>query len=220
MYRRIPTIHRSTNTVAALIKLDTSLVCKNIAFISSHTVTYTGIIALIRIKYLLLRKLLTKPGLSQNSNCKKKQEIVIFYNNLLNSTLMKEIIERIRDLRRIRGYSYENMATGLKISVSAYRKIEKNETNLTVERLFQIAKLLKTSVHQLIDINGLAYYQQEITDNEITLAHHNPKGQNKLDYKEIHTRLLHLEDQFLFLTTEFKMIQSLLSGNEIQIKQP
>lgn len=42
---------------------------------------------------------------------------------------MKEIIERIRDLRRIRGYSYENMATGLKISVSAYRKIEKNETN-------------------------------------------------------------------------------------------
>jgi transcriptional regulator with XRE-family HTH domain len=133
---------------------------------------------------------------------------------------MKEIIERIRDLRRIRGYSYENMATGLKISVSAYRKIEKNETNLTVERLFQIAKLLKTSVHQLIDINGLAYFQQEITDNEITLAHHNPKGQNKLDYKEIHTRLLHLEDQFLFLTTEFKMIQSLLSGNEIQIKQP
>lgn len=133
---------------------------------------------------------------------------------------MKEIIERIRDLRRIRGYSYENMATGLKISVSAYRKIEKNETNLTVERLFQIAKILKTSAHQLIDINGLAYYQQEITDNEITLAHHNPKSQNKLDYKEIRTRLLHLEDQFLFLTTEFKMIQSLLSGNEIQIKQP
>lgn len=133
---------------------------------------------------------------------------------------MKEIIERIRDLRRIRGYSYENMATGLKISVSAYRKIEKNETNLTVERLFQIAKILKTSAHQLIDINGFAHFQQEITDNEITLAHHNPKGQSKLDYKEIHTRLLHLEDQFLFLTTEFKMMQSLLSGNEIHIKQP
>lgn len=87
MYRRIPTIHRSTNTVAALIKLDTSLVCKNISFFSNHTVTYTGIIALIRIKYLLLRKLLTKPGLSQNSNCKKKQEIVIFITTYLTPHL-------------------------------------------------------------------------------------------------------------------------------------
>lgn len=61
---------------------------------------------------------------------------------------MKEIIERIKALRNIRGYSYENMAAGLNISVSAYRKIEKNETNLTVERLFEIAHFLKVPVNQ------------------------------------------------------------------------
>ncbi|MDD4489581.1 MAG: helix-turn-helix transcriptional regulator [Paludibacter sp.] len=127
---------------------------------------------------------------------------------------MKEIIERIKVLRRIRGYSYENMATGLNISVSAYRKIEKNETNLTVERLIQIAKLLKTSAHQLIDINGFAHFQQGITENEISFAHHNSSNQHPLNYKDIHTRILHLEDQFLFLTHEFKLIQQTISGQK------
>lgn len=46
---------------------------------------------------------------------------------------MKEVLRKIKVLRSIRGYSYENMAEELNISTSAYRKIEKNETKLTTQ---------------------------------------------------------------------------------------
>ncbi len=53
---------------------------------------------------------------------------------------MEKIINKIREIRKDRGYSHEYMAHLLDISQVAYSKIEKNETKLTVERLFKIAE--------------------------------------------------------------------------------
>ncbi|GHT17589.1 hypothetical protein FACS189429_1980 [Bacteroidia bacterium] len=64
---------------------------------------------------------------------------------------MEKILQKIKNIRNIKGFSYENMADELKISISAYRKIENNETKLTVERLFQIAEILQTPVNKLLD---------------------------------------------------------------------
>jgi transcriptional regulator with XRE-family HTH domain len=63
---------------------------------------------------------------------------------------MKDILQKIKDIRTSKGFSYENMADELEISTSAYRKIENNETKLTVERLFQISKILKTPVNDIL----------------------------------------------------------------------
>lgn len=120
---------------------------------------------------------------------------------------MKEILERIKTLRNIRGYSYENMATGLNISVSAYRKTEKNETNLTVERLFEIANFLKVPVNQLLDIDGFSALQQKITDTEIIYARLNQENHHPINHSTLHNRILFLEDQLRFALNEIKLIQ-------------
>lgn len=66
---------------------------------------------------------------------------------------MEEVISKIKEFRKKKGYSYETMAHELDTSPSAYRKIELNQTKLTVERLFQIAKILNEKVVDILGIN-------------------------------------------------------------------
>lgn len=65
---------------------------------------------------------------------------------------MEEILNRIKEHRKRKGFSYETMAFELGISTTAYRKIELNHSKLTLERLFQISKILDTEIGELLDI--------------------------------------------------------------------
>jgi possible transcriptional regulator len=66
---------------------------------------------------------------------------------------IKKILDKIAKRRKKKGYSYENMAEDLGLTPSGYRKIEKGETKLSVERLFQIAAALDISVNKLLNID-------------------------------------------------------------------
>lgn len=79
----------------------------------------------------------------------------------------EEVLKRIQDIRKNKGYSYENLAHELGLSPAAYRKIELNQTKLTLERLSQIANALETKMEDLLGINTNKVYNQEITDNGI-----------------------------------------------------
>ncbi|MFY1046389.1 helix-turn-helix domain-containing protein [Chryseobacterium sp. GP-SGM7] len=74
---------------------------------------------------------------------------------------MEVIIEKIKEYRKKKGYSHENMAEELHISQAAYSKIEKNETKLTVDRLYQIADILEAPVYELLDANPNNIYNQQ-----------------------------------------------------------
>lgn len=76
-----------------------------------------------------------------------------------NST--DNVLEKIRELRKKRGFSHENMADELHISQAAYSKIEKNETKLTVDRLFHIAEILEAPVYELLDVTPNNIYNQQ-----------------------------------------------------------
>ena len=65
-----------------------------------------------------------------------------------------EILNRIKEHRKKRGFSYETMAHEINTSTAAYRKIEMNQTKLTLERLYQIAQILDVSVGNLLDIQN------------------------------------------------------------------
>ena len=77
---------------------------------------------------------------------------------------MEEILEKIKEHRKKKGYSYETMAHELNTSPGAYRKIELNQTKLTVERLQQIATILEAKVEDLMDIKADTEFKQ--TNNE------------------------------------------------------
>ena len=85
---------------------------------------------------------------------------------------VEKVINKIVQERTRKGYSYENMAEELSLSVPAYRKLEIGETKLSVERLFQISMILEVPVEELLELNGErmvqnnyhndAVYQQKI----------------------------------------------------------
>ena len=59
------------------------------------------------------------------------------------------------------------MAHELNMSQLAYSKIEKNETKLSVERLFEIANILETPVEKFLEINPNNIYNQDIKENGV-----------------------------------------------------
>jgi transcriptional regulator with XRE-family HTH domain len=78
---------------------------------------------------------------------------------------MEHIINKIKDIRKTKGYSHEYMAHLLHMSQAAYTKIEKGETKLTLERLFAIAEILETPINDILEIKQSETYNQENKDN-------------------------------------------------------
>lgn len=77
---------------------------------------------------------------------------------------MESVIEKIKKTRNSKGYSHEYMGFALDLSPSAYTKIERMDTKLTVERLYKIAEILETDVGELID-QPHKTYNQNISEN-------------------------------------------------------
>ncbi|MFD0750033.1 helix-turn-helix domain-containing protein [Mucilaginibacter calamicampi] len=63
---------------------------------------------------------------------------------------MQHLIESIRTTRENLGYSQEYMAMKLGIGQNGYSKIELGYTRITVDRLFEIAKILNTDIFVLL----------------------------------------------------------------------
>lgn len=75
---------------------------------------------------------------------------------------IEKVMERIVKRREEKGYSLENMANELGLSLSAYNKIEKQQTKLTLERLLQIRIILEIPLQELLDIKGNNVYHQKL----------------------------------------------------------
>lgn len=64
---------------------------------------------------------------------------------------MNNIGNKIRVLREQKGYSQESLAQELGLTQPSYARLEKQDERISITRLMQIAKVLKTSVAELID---------------------------------------------------------------------
>lgn len=83
---------------------------------------------------------------------------------LVPNEFISKVISRIVEFRKEKGLSLENMADELELSVSAYNKIEKQETKLTLERLLQIQLLLDVSLNEILGLQGENVYHQNVTE--------------------------------------------------------
>lgn len=105
---------------------------------------------------------------------------------------MEKIINKIRDIRKNKGYSHEYMAHLLDISQVAYSKIEKNETKLTVDRLYKISEILESKIEDLLDIKSDKIYNQDLKDNSI--GHQEIQNMYQ-DNKEVYEKLIIAKDE-------------------------
>jgi transcriptional regulator with XRE-family HTH domain len=84
---------------------------------------------------------------------------------------MEHILKNIKRKRTQLGYSHEYVAHELDISQVSYSKLEKNETKLSVERLFKIADILETKVEELLEVNSNNIYHQNNNDTGTFIGH-------------------------------------------------
>ena len=81
---------------------------------------------------------------------------------------MKNIVDKIRNIRKSKGISQEAMAFDLGIDYSTYGKIERGKIALTVERLVLISEILKVSVAEIFGYAwGKTDTTLEVNDKEI-----------------------------------------------------
>jgi transcriptional regulator with XRE-family HTH domain len=101
--------------------------------------------------------------------------------------MIQNILDKIKIAREQKGLSHENMAYALNISQAAYSKLEKGITNLSVERLYQIAKVLETDIAVLMGIELKSEFNQTTRDQSTGYLQkiENFYQENKEQYQKI-----------------------------------
>ena len=87
-------------------------------------------------------------------------------NLLIFKPNMKTLGKKIRLLRHQKGWSQEDVAKRLDISIPAFSKIETGITDINLSRLEQIATLFEMGVVQLLTLNEVDQDQKFITELE------------------------------------------------------
>lgn len=110
---------------------------------------------------------------------------------------VEKVLKRIRENRKLKGFSHENMAGMLDMSVSAYNKLERNETTLSFERLLCITDALEMPLSEILDIKTGDTLHQDLKDNAIgkvgTLNQENKDKTEKIE--ELYKALLKEKDE-------------------------
>jgi transcriptional regulator with XRE-family HTH domain len=91
----------------------------------------------------------------------------------------KTVGQNIRTIRHQRGWSQEDVANRLGISIPAFSKIETGVTDINLSRLEQIANIYEINVANLLSldieetapqISNLSIAQKKILDRELEIA--------------------------------------------------
>jgi transcriptional regulator with XRE-family HTH domain len=76
-----------------------------------------------------------------------------------------ELGEKIKVQRNIKGLTQESVAEMLKISPTAFAKIEQGKTDVNFSRLVQISKALETTISRLLELGENGYYNMSENQN-------------------------------------------------------
>jgi len=107
----------------------------------------------------------------------------------------KSVGKNIRTLRHQRGWSQEDVANRLGISIPAFSKIETGVTDINLSRLEQIANIYEVNVVNLLaleieevepQVSNLSIAQKKILDRETEIA--NLQRKVILLYEELRNR--------------------------------
>ncbi|MDR3327217.1 MAG: helix-turn-helix domain-containing protein [Prevotellaceae bacterium] len=110
-----------------------------------------------------------------------------------------DVIKNIKTIRTQRGISHEAMAVNLGISQTAYTKIEREETKLTVDRLQKIAEILDVKIADLLELEPQSFHQ-DIPDNESVTAISHQKIENLYQgNREVYEKLIAAKDEQIAL---------------------
>jgi transcriptional regulator with XRE-family HTH domain len=79
--------------------------------------------------------------------------------------MIEDVLAKIKSIREKKGLSHEYVGMKLGISQAAYTKIERGQTNLALDRLYQIAEVLDVKLSELLGIDLKTEFNQITNDN-------------------------------------------------------
>jgi transcriptional regulator with XRE-family HTH domain len=128
-----------------------------------------------------------------------------------NSTeTVQKIMNKIRNIRKEKGYSNEAMATNLDISTSAYNKLERLESQISLERFIRIREILDVSYSEFFDCASKNIYKQDLKDSSI--GHYEIQTLNQ-ENKETTKKLIEtLEQEITILKEELSFLRKVVEG--------
>ena len=109
------------------------------------------------------------------------------------------VIENIRTIRKHKGISHEAMAINLGISQTAYTKIEREETKLTVDRLQKIAEILDVKLGDLLELEPQSFHQDIHNNESVTAISQQTVEHLYQENREVYEKLLVAKDEQIAL---------------------
>ncbi|GAA4418223.1 hypothetical protein GCM10023187_51430 [Nibrella viscosa] len=111
-----------------------------------------------------------------------------------------QIGNKIKKLRELRNFTQDYMAEALQMSQAGYGKIERDETDISLSRLQQIASVLKVELNELIGFDDKlvifgAMHTHATANNGVFLGKENFDNERKLYEGQIKQ----LEEQVVYL---------------------
>jgi transcriptional regulator with XRE-family HTH domain len=116
---------------------------------------------------------------------------------------MKLLRENIRKVRELRNYTQEYMADQMGLSISGYGKIERNDSDISLSRITQIAIILNVSRSKLLEFNSEEILK-EVQKEDIVIV----------DTKPSNTRVENISINQNDLSTLLDIIRSLREENK------
>ena len=104
-----------------------------------------------------------------------------------------KIGSNIRKVRQYKDIKQEDIAHQLGLSVSAYSKIERDETEISVDRLIHISKILD------VDYNSLIGSENGVSLNNVSFSNssNSPIGNNNNNNNSVHPTLIQLIEKLI-----------------------
>lgn len=109
---------------------------------------------------------------------------------------VSKIVNKIRDIRKQKGYSNEAMAIDLGMSTSAYNKLERMESSVSLERFVQIVEVLNVPYSEFFDLTVKNVYKQDFNDNSI--GHYEVQTLHQ-ENREVYEKLIASKDEQIAL---------------------
>lgn len=107
-----------------------------------------------------------------------------------------EIGTKIRKIRELKGFSQENVAEELGMSVTGYGKIERNEVSVNVDKLLKIAEVFQIGVEQIIGFDDNIAFNNFSNTVEWQVGHYVMPVEMKKLYED---KIVLLEEKIHFL---------------------
>lgn len=116
--------------------------------------------------------------------------------NMENTNTLK-LGDNIKKFRELKNITREQMAADLNMSLSGYSKIERDEVDLTISRIQQIAQVLEVDISQILNFDATQIFN--ITNNQLVqgfgsrVENHNHSD----EYREKYIKMLESENERL-----------------------